>query len=498
MDVACPALEGNQVDGELPLPPTLEVENLDGDQVLPKGNRTELMRSPPEHGAPPFQVNGIEEVTHAAPAETHFSQNEGTNFSQEEESTKLSPSASHTQQGDNTRQEKHFPPPSILPSEEGQKIQPSMEDLLHAPVSTHDQSHTSLKLSVLKRDMKIKSHVKPRGRPKHTGTLWPSRSMKRKQQEKENTPAAKRTCSQKTCERPVVHKRLKNGPGTPAYRLKKGREYKRKPLTSKAEDVIGVDLLGVSTSSSESSPEFVVNGQKILKEDLCILESVGKWLNERLINAGLRMLREEFPKTAGLYDVCLSDSLAYPLEERSEFVQILNVSNSHWICASTKGCRPGAVNVFDSMRTGDVPFATKEVIAALINSDRKKIHMLFPDVQQQPDAASCGLFALANAYSLCGGKEPAKVHYDYSQMRNHFLSCLLQKKFTTFPSKAVVYNPGKQFLTGFNIYCSCRLPDNGDKMVRCDHCKEWYHFTCVGLDPSYEVKNTSWLCTKCS
>ena len=33
-----------------------------------------------------------------------------------------------------------------------------------------------LKLSVLKNEMKLKPHVKARGRPKHTGTIWPSKS----------------------------------------------------------------------------------------------------------------------------------------------------------------------------------------------------------------------------------------------------------------------------------------------------------------------------------
>ena len=33
-----------------------------------------------------------------------------------------------------------------------------------------------LKLSVLKNEMKLKPHVKARGRPKHTGTVWPSKS----------------------------------------------------------------------------------------------------------------------------------------------------------------------------------------------------------------------------------------------------------------------------------------------------------------------------------
>ena len=29
------------------------------------------------------------------------------------------------------------------------------------------------------------------------------------------------------------------------------------------------------------------------------------------------------------------------------------------------------------------------------------------------------------------------------------------------------------------IFCHCRLPDNGDKMVCCDSCNEWFHVWCV-------------------
>ena len=57
-----------------------------------------------------------------------------------------------------------------------------------------------LKLSVLKNEMKLKPHVKARGRPKHTCTIWPSKnktkSGKRKKvhssMDKENLPPNKK------------------------------------------------------------------------------------------------------------------------------------------------------------------------------------------------------------------------------------------------------------------------------------------------------------------
>ena len=51
-----------------------------------------------------------------------------------------------------------------------------------------------------------------------------------------------------------------------------------------------------------------------------------------------------------------------------------------------------------------------ESVATLINSPRENIYLHFPDVQQQTDSFSCGLFALAYAYSLCKGKNPCKFN----------------------------------------------------------------------------------------
>ena len=33
-----------------------------------------------------------------------------------------------------------------------------------------------------------------------------------------------------------------------------------------------------------------------------------------------------------------------------------------------------------------------------------------------------------------------------------------------------------------SIYCMCRMPDDGTKYIKCGHCLEWYHFTCMSID----------------
>ena len=84
----------------------------------------------------------------------------------------------------------------------------------------------------------------------------------------------------------------------------------------------------------------------------------------------------------------------------SEFIQILNCNNQHWVCVSTIGCKDGAINVYDSMLTGDVPIMTKEDIASMMTTRCACIYLIFPNVQQQKSGWDCGLYAIAFVYIL--------------------------------------------------------------------------------------------------
>ena len=175
-------------------------------------------------------------------------------------------------------------------------------------------------------------------------------------------------------------------------------------------------------------------------------------------------------------------------QNEPSFVQILNTYDSHWVCVTSIECKSNMVKVYDSMRTGDVCISTKECIATLSNCQSKFVYILFPEVQQQTDTASCGLFALAYAYnSLCEGLDPSQLVYESSRFRSHFSRCIEKKEMTKFDCKAAIYKPEKPLSTKFRVYCFCRLPNSGDKMVCCNSCSEWYHFTCVDLVPESKL-----------
>ena len=59
------------------------------------------------------------------------------------------------------------------------------------------------------------------------------------------------------------------------------------------------------------------------------------------------------------------DTLTFE-KELGDFVQILNSNGNHWICISNLGCKPGVVEVFDSMCTGEISIEVEEGIILLL------------------------------------------------------------------------------------------------------------------------------------
>jgi hypothetical protein len=47
------------------------------------------------------------------------------------------------------------------------------------------------------------------------------------------------------------------------------------------------------------------------------------------------------------------------------------------------------------------------------------------------------------------------------------------------------------------VYCLCRKPDNGDFMIGCDFCNEWYHGKCVGVSRKQAGDIKRYSCPKC-
>ena len=139
--------------------------------------------------------------------------------------------------------------------------------------------------------------------------------------------------------------------------------------------------------------------------------------------------------------------------------------------------------------------STKEVTASLVRLSQTYIFLTFLNVQQV-GSSDCGLYALAFVYTLSSGKDPAKMEYNQMHFREHFLGCLKKGEIAPFPHDAAMKIPQKSFRK-FSFNCLCRLPNSGDSMVQCCKCKEWLHFTCIGLDEDATLPE-EWSCKVCT
>ena len=82
--------------------------------------------------------------------------------------------------------------------------------------------------------------------------------------------------------------------------------------------------------------------------------------------------------------------------QQGEFVQFLNVANSHWVTISTIGCEAGTVNVYDSGEK-HILYRNKEQVTSLLFTERSTIKINVMNVQIQYGSSDCGLFAVAFA-----------------------------------------------------------------------------------------------------
>lgn len=118
------------------------------------------------------------------------------------------------------------------------------------------------------------------------------------------------------------------------------------------------------------------------------------------------------------------------------------------------------------------------------------------NVAQQTGASDCGLYALAILTCLANNMDPTTVVFDNEELRPHLAKILETRKIAPFPvsKHRKPANPvGK--VQSCLVYCHCRLPDDGEQMVCCDNCDEWFHSACECLDSS--VSSATWYCRNC-
>ena len=230
-------------------------------------------------------------------------------------------------------------------------------------------------------------------------------------------------------------------------------------------------------------------------EHKTMLHSQDIWLDDAVITATQTLLQKQFPHIGGFQASVLGERLAMN-PQPGEFVQIICVGGNHWICVSTVGCQPSAINVYDSLH-GRLDKHTRTLIADLMQSQQRTIEVCYADVQRQSGGSDCGLFAVAFAVSICCFQDPATISFHQKDMRKHLLACLESGEITGFPTRSTGRRP-KPAKECLDIYCRCRLPDDGTEMIECSICQEWFHLSCVKISQRFLTnKDLQWQCSSC-
>ena len=224
--------------------------------------------------------------------------------------------------------------------------------------------------------------------------------------------------------------------------------------------------------------------------------ATGEWLNDKHLHAAQYLLQQQYPNISGLQDPILQVTNSFYVQGHREFVQCLHLRSSHWITVSTVGLSPNTVEVFDSMDL-QLSHSIIEIIAGLLHTNKNTFSLNYTAVQQQVGPSDCGLFAIANACAICHGLHPRSLYYDQSLMRSHLIKALESKKLTPFPSTKKYWGVTRRPVERIKVYCICRMPDNGKKMVSCNRCKEWFHIKCVKISAAETRSKAPWYCKQC-
>ena len=191
------------------------------------------------------------------------------------------------------------------------------------------------------------------------------------------------------------------------------------------------------------------------------------------------MLQKQYG-IAGLQDVTMLQTLSMDVQQ-GEFVQILNVANSHWVTISTIGCEAGTVNDM-TVRKKHVSYRNKEQVASLLFTERSTIKIKFMNVQIQ-----------------YGSSDYLQYHFHYLTVWGHWPDYLhLQSTKHAAPLPGLdqqwwnegipnCKNPFTHYKACENwrdsICCTSRMPFNeqeaGEKIIMCYKCQEWFHDACL-------------------
>ena len=139
----------------------------------------------------------------------------------------------------------------------------------------------------------------------------------------------------------------------------------------------------------------------------------------------------KFPAVGGLQSTVLQQKKKKGCWTENTVQIIYCNKRSHWITASTKFCKFGQVNIYDSIFNkldAETRITMKQMFGLQKADDINMVTM-----QYQKGNKDCGLFSIAVMTSLGFGEDPSTVNYDQDNLRRHLVDCITKGELSSFP-----------------------------------------------------------------
>lgn len=224
------------------------------------------------------------------------------------------------------------------------------------------------------------------------------------------------------------------------------------------------------------------------------------WLEDDEMDRASKIIKHTNSDINGLEDVCVI-SVGHGTKCKGDFIQFVHAHGNHWVTATTVGCNPGVIRVYDSMYRNFDKSCLKLIHGMAPVDETTPVIIELAKFQKQRTKADCGLFAIAAAFSLVGGNNPSTDRYDCEQMRAHLHTCLKQNVLLPFPVYNGTISSQQQKMHSVVICCSCKdlLNLSADKTtLQCESCGKFCHVPNeYMMDACSANFNDMNLCRKC-
>ena len=182
------------------------------------------------------------------------------------------------------------------------------------------------------------------------------------------------------------------------------------------------------------------------------------WLTDLHMNSVQFLLKKQFPQIGGLQNTAVlqSNRITQPFSTDHGSLQIVHISNNHWVVVSTLNCHKADISIYDSLNSS-VSMETQAILARLLRTKNDSFTIQIAKLNKQSGTNDCGVFAAAYCTSLAFGQDPSSVVYNQEHLRHHLLICLEKQKVSIFPT--IRSRRTASTYVSVKVYCHCRSPD---------------------------------------